>query len=173
MLLKSKIFVDCPKSGESVSVDKVCRGEQCNFYKHYAIVGGVFYTVCGAQKTTSSETKPEPEIKLESEAQPQPKPENEPVLAKLNEQEIERRFRDLTKKKNIKTFSSDTFRSFGLDVLLEGDTLRKTGSFFHTLLIEGKIREVGRTRSDIASNKKREIRLYEWIDTDLSKWASP
>jgi len=59
------------------------------------------------------------------------------------------------------TFSSDTLRELGLEKALYGDTQQSVGLFFFKVKRLGLAVEVGRTRSTIASNHHREIRVYK------------
>jgi len=60
------------------------------------------------------------------------------------------------------TFSSDDFRAMGLDKFLYGDPTHAIGAYFYRLLKNDEIEEVGRVRSDLPTNRMREIRLYEF-----------
>ena len=60
-----------------------------------------------------------------------------------------------------KTFSSDTFRMYGFDKFIQ-DKQHGIGTFFAKLVKNGDVNKVGHTRSELASNHSRQIRLYEW-----------
>lgn len=74
-------------------------------------------------------------------------------------------FKTLLKIDGKHQFSSDDFRMYGLDRFLRGDTLHSIGGFFCKLLRNKLAVEVGRTRSKLPSNRQREIRVYEWVDS--------
>jgi hypothetical protein len=70
-------------------------------------------------------------------------------------------FRTLLGLDKITEFSSDDFRRYGLDRFIK-DPQHGVGSFFGKLKHQKLIVQCGYTRSQIASNHGRQIRLYQW-----------
>jgi len=79
------------------------------------------------------------------------------------DKDLVKTFQTLTHVEDLKQFSSDDFRRFGLDRFLRGNPSHAIGGFFAKLIKNKLVREVGRTRSKFPSNHWREIRVYEWI----------
>lgn len=77
------------------------------------------------------------------------------------DKDLAKTFRTLCNIDNRTQFSSDTFRMYGLDRFIR-DKQHGIGGFFAKLLKAKRIVRVGWTRSKIASNNMRSIRVYEW-----------
>lgn len=80
------------------------------------------------------------------------------------DKDLVKTFRTLCKIDDHKQFSSDVFRMYNLDRFIR-DKQHGIGGFFAKLVKAKLIRKVGWTRSKIASNNMRAIRLYEWEET--------
>ncbi len=70
-------------------------------------------------------------------------------------------FRTLLKMDSITEFSSDDFRRYGLDRFIR-DKQHGIGGFFSKLVKNRIVEEVGFTRSTLASNHGRVVRIYVW-----------
>jgi len=79
-----------------------------------------------------------------------------------SEQDILKTFHTCLQLDHKTRFTSDDFRRYGLDRFLFGEVRYAVGGFFHKLLKQRLIREVGRARSVMPTNHWREIRVYEW-----------
>lgn len=79
------------------------------------------------------------------------------------EEDLLRTFRTLCRIDGRLTFSSDTFRMYGLDRFLN-DSQHGIGGLFAIWKKLGFIEKVGMTRSQIKSNHLREIKLYRFTD---------
>ena len=79
------------------------------------------------------------------------------------EEDLLKTFRTLCQIDNRLTFSSDTFRMYGLDRFLN-DTAHGIGGLFAMWKKLGYIEKVGMTRSQLKANHLREIKLYRFKD---------
>jgi hypothetical protein len=75
------------------------------------------------------------------------------------EKDVWKTFCTLLKIDKHETFSSDTFRMYGLDRFFSSS--HSIGGLFSKQLQNHKIIETGRTRSTIPSNNHREIRIFK------------
>jgi hypothetical protein len=63
-----------------------------------------------------------------------------------------------------KQFSADDFRACGLVAFLHGDPAHAMGAVFAKWVHHKLIREVGRVRSQVDSNRLRKNALYEFVE---------
>jgi len=81
----------------------------------------------------------------------------------LKEQDMVTTFRSLCNIDEHTTFSSDTFRMYGLDRFIM-DKAHGIGGFFAKLVANGLVVQTGWTRSTLPSNHGRMIRTYGWVN---------
>jgi hypothetical protein len=77
------------------------------------------------------------------------------------EQDLVRSFRTLCKIDHLATFSSDTFRMYGLDRFIT-DKQHGIGGFFAKLSANKLVEKVGWMRSTLPTNHGRPIQTYRW-----------
>ena len=80
----------------------------------------------------------------------------------LKERELVKTFKTLCNIDGHTTFSSDTFRMYGLDRFIV-DKAHGIGGFFAKLVANGLVVQVGWVRSCLPSNHGRMIRTYRWV----------
>ena len=80
----------------------------------------------------------------------------------LKEKDMATTFRSLCNIDQHGTFSSDTFRMYGLDRFIV-DKAHGIGGFFAKLVANGLVVQVGWVRSCLPSNHGRMIRTYRWL----------
>jgi len=81
----------------------------------------------------------------------------------LKEKDMATTFRSLCNIDQHTTFSSDTFRMYGLDRFIV-DRAHGIGGFFAKLVANGLVVQVGWVRSCLPSNHGRMIRTYGWVN---------
>lgn len=81
-----------------------------------------------------------------------------------NEREVYDRLRRKCAVNNIRQFSADTVRGYGLDKMLYGDEMAKMGVLFRKWLKNGLVVRVGQVASAAESRHHAEIKLYEFSE---------
>jgi len=77
------------------------------------------------------------------------------------EKDLVRTLHTLCTVDRLTTFSSDTFRMYGLDRFI-ADKAHGIGGFFAKIVANRLVEQVGWERSDLPSNHGRMVRVYRW-----------